>query len=349
MVIVGIDAHKRTHTAVAIDEAGRKLGDKTTRMTTTEANLELLRWADGFGPERRFAVEDCRHLSRHLEADFLAAGEQIVRVPPKLMAHARDAGRTYGKSDPIDALAVARAALREQDLPVAHLDTATRDLRLFVDHREDLVRDRVAQINRLRWHLHELDPSWDPSPRSLVRFKHLDATAERLQVLEGAVAWVARDLVRRIRDLTVDVNDLDGQIVAIVGELTPRLLAMEGVGALTAAKIVAETADVRRFRSKDCFARHNGTAPLPVWSANTVRHRLSRTGNRQRNAAIHRIAITQMRIHQPAQDYLERRIAMGNTKTEALRALKRKLSDVVFRALLADADTAAETRLSEAA
>lgn len=349
MVIVGIDAHKRTHTAVAIDEAGRKLGEKTTRMTTTEANLELLRWADGFGSERRFAVEDCRHLSRRLEADLLAAGEELVRVPPKMMAHARDAARTYGKSDPIDALAVARAAWREPDLPLARLDGPTRDLRLLVDHREDLVRDRVGQINRLRWHLHELDPAWDPTPRALVRFKHLEAVAARLETLEGTVAWVARDLVRRIRELTVDVNDLERRITAIVSELAPALLALPGVGALTAAKIVAETADVRRFRSKDCFARHNGTAPLPVWSSNKVRHRLSRTGNRQLNAAIHRIAITQMRIHDDAKVYLERRLAMGNTKTEALRALKRKLSDVVFRALLVDAETAAEAPFSAAA
>jgi transposase len=340
VVIVGIDAHKRTHTAVAIDGAGRKLGEKTTRMTTTEANLELLRWSDGFGPERRFAVEDCRHLSRRLEADLLGAGEELVRVPPKMMAHARDAARTYGKSDPIDALAVARAAWREPDLPVARLDGPSRDLRLLVDHREDLVRERTSQVNRLRWHLHELDPSWDPAPRSLVRFKTLEATAARLTRLEGTVAWVARDLVGRIRELTVAANELERRISAMVHELAPALLGLPGVGALTAAKIVAETAGVRRFRSKDCFARHNGTAPLPVWSGNTVRHRLSRTGNRQLNAAIHRIAITQMRIHEPARDYLARRIAMGNTKTEALRALKRRLSDVVFRALLADAETA---------
>jgi transposase len=115
MVIVGIDAHKRTHTAVAIDEAGRKLGEKTTLATTTEANLELLRWSERFGPERRFAVEDCRHLSRRHEADLLAAGEELLRVPPKLMAQARDAARTYGKSDPIDALAVARAVVREPE------------------------------------------------------------------------------------------------------------------------------------------------------------------------------------------------------------------------------------------
>ncbi len=349
MVIVGIDAHERTHTAVAVDEAGRKRGEKATRMTTTEANLELLRWADGFGPQRRFAVEDCRHLSRRLEADLLSAGEELVRVPPKLMAHARDAARTDGKSDPIDALAVARAALREPGLPVARLDGATRDLRLLVDHREDLLRERTGHINRLRWHLHELDPSWDPAPRALTRFKHLDRVAARLEHLEGTLAWVARDLVRRIGELTAAANDLERRIVAMVRELAPTLLQLAGVGALTAAKIVAETADVRRFRSRHCYARHNGTAPLPVWSGNRVRHRLSRTGNRQPNAAIHRIAVTQMRIHEPARAYLDRRLAMGNTKTEALRALKRRLSDVVFRALLADAETVAAEGLNEAA
>jgi transposase len=349
MVIVGIDAHKRTHTAVAIDEAGRKLGEKTTNATTTDANLELVRWADGFGPERSFAVEDCRHLSRRLEADLLAAGEELVRVPPKLMAHARDAARTYGKSDPIDALAVGRAVLREPNLPVARLDGPSRDLRLLVDHREDLVRDRTAQINRLRWHLHELDPSWDPAPRALVRFKHLDALAARLEGLEGIVAWVARDLVARIRELTVAAKDLEHQIVEKVARLVPALLEIAGVGALTAAKIVAEVADVRRFRSKDAFARHNGTAPLPVWSANRARHRLSRTGNRQLNAAIHRIAVTQMRIHDGAKAYLQRRIAMGNTKTEALRALKRRLSDVVYRTLMGDTVSTQAACFGEAA
>jgi transposase len=348
-VVVGIDAHKRTHTAVAIDDAGRKLGEKTTTSTTSQANLELLRWAERFGAERRFAVEDCRHLSRRLEADLLAAGQVLVRVPPKLMAHARDAARSYGKSDPIDALAVARAALREPDLPLARLDGASRDLRLLVDHREDLVRQRVAQVNRLRWHLHELDPSWDPAPRSLGRFKQLDAAADRLAGLEGTVAFVARDLVARIRELTVAIHELERRIESQIRMLAPKLLGLSGVGFLTAAKIVAEVADVRRFRSKDCFARHNGTAPLPVWSANKIRHRLSRTGNRQLNAAIHRIAITQMRIHEAAKAYLERRIALGNTKTEALRALKRRLSDVVFRALLEDAETAVPVDTARAA
>ena len=119
MVVLGIDAHKRTHTVVAVDEVGRQLGVRVTKTTSTAAHLELVVWAERFGGGRRWAVEDCRHLSRRLERDLLAAGEQIVRVPPKLMAHARDSARTYGKSDPIDALAVARAALREPGLPTA--------------------------------------------------------------------------------------------------------------------------------------------------------------------------------------------------------------------------------------
>lgn len=338
MVTLGIDAHKRTHTVVAVDDLGRQLGQKTTRSTTTEAHLDLVRWADRFGPDREWAVEDCRHLSRRLEADLLAAGERIVRVPPKLMAHARDSARTYGKSDPIDALAVARAALREPDLPVAQLDGPSRELRLLVDHREDLVADRTAHINRLRWHLHELDPTWDPAPRSLNRFKTLDRIAKRLEACHGTVARIAADLVVRIRDLTVTINLLEREIGELVVRIAPTLLAVVGVGPLSAAKIVAEVADVRRFKSKDAFARHNGTAPLPAWSGNPNRHRLSRTGNRQINAAIHHIAITQKRLHPDAQAYLERRTSRGDTSTEALRALKRRLSDIVYRALLADAE-----------
>jgi len=349
MITLGIDAHKRTHTVVAVDDAGRQLAVKTTTATSSDDHLDLLRWSKQFGSERTWAVEDCRHLSRRLEADLLGAGERIVRVPPKLMAHARDAARTYGKSDPIDALAVARAALRHPDLPAAQLDGPARELRLLVDHREDLVAERTRCINRLRWHLHELDPAWDPPARSLARYKNLDTIAARLASLSGPVARIASEIVAHVRDLTVRERALEREIRSLVDGLAPTLLGQVGVGSLTAAKIVAETADVRRFRSKDAFARHNGTAPLPVWSGNRERHRLSRTGNRQLNAAIHRIAITQIRAHPDARAYLERRKATGNTNTEALRALKRRLSDVVYRSLLADAPTAAASCLAPAA
>ena len=192
-------------------------------------------------------------------------------------------------------------------------------------------------------------PTWLPEARTLTRFKTLDAVAARLIGLDGPVARIATEIVAHVRDLTTRERALEREISKLVVQLAPSLLALVGVGALTAAKIVAETADVRRFKSKDAYARHNGTAPLPVWSGNQERHRLSRTGNRQLNAAIHRIAVTQMRCHDDAKTYLERRIAGGNTKTEALRALKRRLSDVVFRALLADTQPAATTTLANAA
>ena len=239
------------------------------------------------------------------------------------------------------ALAVAHAALRNPDLPVALLDGPARELRLLVDHREDLVAERTRCLNRLRWHLHELDASWDPPARSLTSYKNLDAIAARLTSFDGPVARIAAEIVEHARHLTVRERALEREITGIVNKLAPTLLALAGVGALTAAKIVAETADVRRFKHKDAYARHNGTAPLPVWSGNRERHRLSRTGNRQLNAAIHRIAITQARCHDDAIAYIDRRLTdHHNTKTEALRALKRRLSDVVYRALLADAQPA---------
>ncbi|HAW09549.1 MAG TPA: hypothetical protein DCX12_00455 [Chloroflexi bacterium] len=150
-------------------------------------------------------------------------------------------------------------------------------------------------------------------------------------------ARLARELVARCRGLTSHVDELEDEIQALVIPLAPSLLAICGCGALSAAKIVGETAGAQRFRSKDAFARHNGTAPIPVWSANHVRHRLNRASTRQLNAALHRIALTQARHDPSARAYLDRRRAGGNTSTEAMRCLKRRLSDAVFRALIADA------------
>jgi transposase len=335
MVVIGIDAHKRTHTAVIIDGNGRKLATKTCE-TTSKDHLSLLRWAAGHAPQRVWAIEDCRNMTRRLERDLLAAGERIVRVPPQLMAHARDAARTYGKSDPIDALAVARAALREDGLPTAYLDGPDRDLRLLVDHREDLIAERTRAINRLRWHLHELDPEWDPPARSLDRASNLDRILHHLAQLPGVVAYLATAITRRCRDLTEEINTIEAEIRELAEKLAPALIAMPGGGALTAAKILGETAGIGRFHSAAAYARHNGTAPLPVWSSNRARHRLSRAGNRQLNAALHRIAMTQARCHQPAKDLITRRKADGDGGLEALRVLKRRLSDVVYQALRTD-------------
>ncbi|MFV0461350.1 MAG: IS110 family transposase [Actinomycetales bacterium] len=335
--MLGIDAHKRSHTVVAVDEVGRQLGSKTTTAATRSDHLDMIRWADRFGSERKWAVEDCRHLSRHLERDMLSAGEMLVRVPPKMMAHARDSARTYGKSDPIDALAVARAALREPNLSTAHLDDEARELRLLVDHREDLVAERTRHINRLRWHLHEIDPSWDPKERALTTVKHLNQTRQRLAGLTSVVARIATDLVDRIQALTETANEIEAELDQRTTVKAPALRQVYGVGTLSAAKLVAEVASVTRFHSRHAFARHNGTAPTPVWSGNSDRHRLSRAGNRQLNAAIHRVALTQARSHPEAKTYLQRRLDAGATRKEAVRSLKRRLSDVIYRAMLLDA------------
>jgi transposase len=335
MLVVGIDAHKRSHTAVIVDEHGRKLAQRDCG-TTRDAHLALLAWASGHEGERLWAVEDVRQLSRGLERDLLAAGERIVRVPTKLMANVRASARSFGKSDPIDALAIARAALREPDLPAAQLDGAERDLRLLVDHREDLVAERSRMISRLRWLLHDLDPALDPPLRSLTHQRNLDRLAERLAPLDGFTARIAQRLVESCTRLTRDIRDLEREIESVVKRLAPTLCALAGCGTLTAAKILAETAGIRRFKSRHAYARHNGSAPLPVWSSGAPRHRLSRAGNRQLNAALHRIAITQLRIHPGAQALVARRRANGDGSLEAIRVLKRRLSDIVYHALLAD-------------
>jgi transposase len=219
MMTIGVDSHKRTHTLVAIDDVGKKLAERTLA-ATSEGHLDALAWAQRW-PERRWAIEDCRHLTRRLESDLLAAGEAVLRVPPRLMAAERRGGREQGKSDPIDALAVARVALREPDLPVACLDGPARELKLLIDHREDLVRERVRMQARLRWHLHELFPGYVIPSRALRRERVFAELDGRLAGVGGTVARIARELVRDIRELTHRANELEREITRIVRGLAP--------------------------------------------------------------------------------------------------------------------------------
>ena len=345
MVMLGVDAHKATHTVVATDLNGREL-ERVTVRALDAGHVEALAWAAKW-PERTWAIEDCRQFTRRLERALLVSGEAVVRVAPRLMAVSRQSGRQRGKSDPIDALAVARAAIRERELPRACLDGPEREVRLLLDHREDLVAERTRVQNRLRWHLYELDPGVEPPTRSLRHRRTLEGLRGVLAGVPGTVARLARELVERIDGLNQSIDALEAEITALVEPMTPTLRTIPGCGALTAAKLVAETADVRRFRSAAAFAMHNGTAPIPVWSSNTPRHRLNRGGNRQLNCALHRIAVTQLRWDGPGRRYFDRRIAGGNTKKEALRALRRRLSDVVYQALRADiASTAPRSEIA---
>jgi transposase len=336
MVVLGADLHKRSHTIVVIDGTGRQLAEKTIAATDA-GHLELRRWAAQWS-DRIWGLEDCRHLSRRLDAELVRAGESVVRVSPKLMAGARRSGREPGKSDPIDALAVARAVLREPNLPVATLDGPDRQVRLLIDHREDLVAERTRHEQRLRWFLVELAIA-EPAPRSLGRAVVQTTLGAALAGRTEPVARFARDLLARIVELSATIRSLEHEIEGLVRTSAPRLLALAGCGALTAAKIIGEAAGIGRFRSKEAFARHNGSAPVPVWSGNVVRHRLNRGGNRQLNVALHRIAITQIRLAGPGKAYLDHRLAVGDSRTEAIRALRRRISDEVFRRLRADEAT----------
>ncbi len=337
MIVVGADVHKRSHTFVAVDEVGKKLGQLTVA-ADGKGHDKAMTWAHReFGGEVKWGIEDCRHLSARLEIDLLTAGELVVRVPPKLMAQVRSSARTRGKSDPIDALAVARAVLREPDLPVASHDETSRELKLLVDRREDLVAERTRMMNRFRWHLHRIDPTVDPAPKSLKQAKTRRELATWLAPLPGIDAEIARDVLADIDRVSPAINDLHKRITSLTEVSAPTLLAMPGCGALTAAKIFGETAGIGRFRSEACFAMHAGVAPIPVWSGNTAgRVRMTKSGNRQLNAALHRIAVTQLQRPGPGRDYYDKRLAAGDSKTEALRCLKRRLARIVFNHLKTD-------------
>jgi transposase len=241
MVVIGVDVHKHSLTAVAVDEAGRMLDERTV----AAADGERLAWARRLGSERLWALEDCRQLTRWLERQLLERGEPLVRVPPKLMAPERRAGRARGKSDPIDALAVTRAALREPGLSRPRPDEQPfRELKLLVDHRDDLVDERRRAQQRLRWHLHQLDPSFAVPARHLDRPTQLDRVGRWLVRREQDVrVRVARDLVSRCRSLTRSIVELDRELEQRTAATAPALLELPGCGALTAAKLLAELAD----------------------------------------------------------------------------------------------------------
>jgi transposase len=290
MIVIGLDVHKHSVTAVAVDEAGRPLGETLIPVGSDE----LLGWAVGLNPERLWAVEDCRQLTRWLERQLLGAGEELVRVPPKLTVPERRAGRTRGKSDPIDALAIARAALREPGLSRPRPEERTyREMKLLVDHRDDLVDARRRTQQRLRWHLHALDPTFAVPLRMLSRSSHLERVSRWLSRQEQELqVRLARELVSRCRALNRDIAALDTELERRTAQLAPALLELPGCAGVTAAKLLAEIGPISRFHNDAQLARHAGVPPLEASSGRTQRHRLDRGGNRQLNAALYRIAIT---------------------------------------------------------
>jgi transposase len=337
MIVIGTDTHKQTHTAAAVFAGTGQLAGELTAAAREPGFRELLAWGRYLDSERIWALEDCRHVSGSLERFLVACGERVVRVPPKLMGESRRAERTHGKPDPIDALAVARAALREgpETMPAAHLDESALELKLLLDHREDLVKARSEDQQRLRWHLHDLWPELEIPAGALDRLIWLDRLSRRLsRAKRSARVRVSRELVSAIRDRTKRAAQIEREIAAMVEDQAPQLLELEGCGPLTAAKLIAETAGAGRLASDAKFARLAGVAPIPASSGKRVRHRLDRGGNRQLNCALHRIAVTQGRVHPPARELLARKQAEGKSRIEALRCLKRHLARRVWNLMV---------------
>ena len=334
LTVIGIDPHKATHLAAAVDGNGAYL-DELRIKARVAGHGELIGWArQRFPGQRLWAVEDERNMAGQLLRDLLAAGEQVVTVPPHIAAGYRKQGRRRGKNDSIDATAVARTALRERLSPFV-LDEASRDIKTLTDHRTSLVQERVRVQNRLRDLLHQLDPDLAaaiPSgglARSCWQLRIITDYSDR----PGVPATIVLDLARTCHDLTTKIRMLAKQLTGLVDRAAPALLTMPGCGHLTAAKIIGEVAGVHRFRNDAALATYAGIAPLDASSGNQEHHRLNRGGNRQLNAAIYMLALTQLRLHPPARAYLTRRMNGGNTWKVAIRALKRQLIRVVYHLL----------------
>ncbi|HEU4729258.1 MAG TPA: IS110 family transposase [Kofleriaceae bacterium] len=338
MIVIGVDTHKHSHALSAVDEGtGRVRGSREIR-ADEPGHLAAVRWARGLDDERVWAIEDCRHVSRRLEQALLAAGERVVRVAPKMMGASRRGERERGKSDEIDAQAVARAVVKDgvESFPAAYLDERAMEIRLLFDHREDLVKERTRAQNRLRWHLLELCPEVERklAGGSLSQLGPLERLDRKLRRLGHSTRLrVAREELAHIRALTRQADGLEAELAELIRAYRPKLLEEQGCGALTAALLIGRTAGAERFSSDACFGRQAGAAPVPCSSGQRTQHRLDRGGDRQLNRALHTIAITRA-SHDPAtREYLERKRAEGKTNKGALRCLKRYLARRFWRLL----------------
>jgi transposase len=337
VIVIGVDAHSQTHTAAAVDRVtGQRLAVLEVRARAV-GHERLLVWGRELGDGRVWAIEDCRNLSGGLERMLLAAGERVLRVPPK-MAASRKSVRSFGKSDAIDALAVARAVLREPDLPRARMAGPEREIALLVDFRAEMVVESTRLQSRLRWLLHDIDPVLEPAARGLANDGVLVRVGRRLALREQtAEVRISRELVRRLRDLCRQIKQIARELRPLVQAHGPALLAIPGCGVITAARLLAEIAGVERFQTDAQLALYAGVAPLEASSGKRRRYRLNRRGNRRLNSALYVIALTQARIHPPAREYLARRRQEGKSTAEAIRALKRHRIRHIFRVLTAAA------------
>lgn len=330
MRVVGIDTHKATLAACAIDDIGVVLGEATFANDPAGFGA-LLAWLAAIGEIERIGLEGSAGYGAGAARYLLAAGMPAVEVPPQLSNRERLRTRRAGKSDPGDALAIARVTSREAELPPVRLPDASRELQLLVEAREDLVAEATRTRNRLHADLVVLVPGYSSAAANLVADKYRTAVGKLLRRLPGVQAELARDRLARLDRLSGEVRALERRIEGLVADHPLR--SLWGAGPLVTAKLIGETGDISRFRSADAFAMLAGVAPIPASSGQTNRMRLNRGGNRQINRALHGIALAQIRTYQPAKDFVARKRAEGKGWFEALRSLKRHLARIVFKLL----------------
>lgn len=335
MYVIGIDPHKGSHTAAVLD-VGEQLVGELRVVADRRQRDRLLRFAEPFTP-RTWAVEAAGGLGALLAQQLVAAGETVFDVPPTLSARVRllDAGRT-DKTDPHDARSAAIVALRHSGLQAVAAVDHHAVLRLLADRHHDLVAHRTRVICRLHALLCLLIPGGLPRSLSAERAGRALRTLRPADVVDVERKRMASDLLADVRRLDSQLATIKNRIAIAVDTSGTKVTDVHGVGPVVAALIVGHTGDVRRFPTAGHFARYNGTAPIEASSGPRVRHRLNPRGNRRLNHALHVAAITQVAHDTAGRTYFQRKLVEGKSRKEALRALKRRISDAVYRHLLAD-------------
>src|SRR5215203_3300303 len=335
-VVIGMDPHKRSATIKVLDEAEQPL--MTGRFGTDSEGYRLLLAAGRQFPQRVWAVEGCQGVGRHLAQRLVADGEMVVDVPAKLSARARVFSTGQGrKTDATDAHSVAVVALRTRSLRQVGRDDRTVALRLLADRRDELGAARTLVINRLHRLLVELVPGGAKKALTARQARALLADVPAGDVVRETRRQLAGELVDELEVIDTRIKTANKQLTALVTETGSGLMQLNGIGPPGAARLLGDIGDVSRFPTKAHFASWNGTAPLDASSGEQTRHRLSRAGNRRINRALHIMAVVQLRHDTDGRRYYyDRRVAEGKTPMEAMRALKRRLSDVVYRQLVND-------------
>ncbi len=337
VVMIGVDPHKASHTAVAINAAEEPLGQVRVRASAVQAE-RLLGWAQAW-PDRSWAVEGAGGVGHLLAQQLLSAGERVLDVPPKLAARVRLlATGDINKNDPNDARSVAVAALRSAGVREARRDDHAAVLKVWSKRYGDLGRVRTQVACRLHQVLCELTPGGVRGEITAGQAARILASITPAGAVEAARCQLAADLVEDLRGVDARIRETRKKAGAAVRASGTSLTGLFGVGPVVAAAVIGDVCHVSRFPSRDHFASYNGTAPIEVSSGGRKVYRLSRRGNRRLNHAIHMAAVTQIRYqHSPGRAYYDKKLADGKTRKEALRCLKRQISDAIFACLQADA------------